>query len=90
MHRLTPGIKYLVLDVLKPHEPSISDLALKLCSVDNVRKVDISLLEVDERTTSLKVILEGSSMDLESIRKRIEEMGAVIHSVDQVTVERTK
>lgn len=83
-----PEIKEIVLDVLKAHEPPLPDFASFLCELEGVIHVDISLVEMDEKTVSLKVILGGNDIDFEKLKEHIGERGAVIHSVDQVIVER--
>jgi len=85
---LTVTIKYLVLDVLKPHEPPLPDFASKICVLKNIKKVNVSLIEFDERTESLKVIIEGSAIDFESLKEHMNDIGGAIHSVDQVIVEK--
>jgi len=80
-------IVYLVLDVLKPHEPPLTDLALRLSEIKGVKKADVSLVEIDEKTSSLKVVLEGRGLDLETVDKSIQQLGAAVHSVDQVIAE---
>ena len=84
---MTPVIKYVVLDVLKPHEPPLTDFASKLCTLEGITRVDISLVEMDTKTMSLKVVIEGNAIDFESLREHINDVGAVIHSIDQVIVE---
>lgn len=83
-------IKTLVLDVLKPHAPSLPEFASYLCEFSGVTKVDVSLIEMDERTESLKVVITGSAIDYEDLKEYIARQGAVIHSVDQVVVEHLK
>jgi hypothetical protein len=85
---LAVAIRYLVLDVMKPHEPPLLDFASKICTLKNIKKVDVSLIEFDERTESLKVIIEGSAIDFESLKEHINDLGGAIHSVDQVIVEK--
>lgn len=85
-----PEIKTLVLDVLKPHAPPLPDFASYLCEFSGVMKVDVSLVEMDERTESIKVVLTGSAIDYEDLKEYITKQGAVIHSVDQVVVEYLK
>jgi len=84
-----------VLDVLKPHEPSNVILALRLSEVENVDGVNLSLSEMDQNTETLKITIVGNNMDFEKIKRVIEELGAVIHSVDEIVagkviVERVK
>ena len=51
----------IILDVLKPHEPSIDMLAIELVKLEgaNVTGVNITLDEVDVKTQSIKMIIEG-------------------------------
>ena len=89
------GLRRLVLDVLKPHEPSNIILALRLSEIENVEGVNLSLSEMDQNTETLKITIVGNNMDFEKIKKVIEDLGAVIHSVDEIVagniiVERVK
>ncbi len=81
-------IKHLVLDVLKPHAPSLPEFASFLGELEGVTKVDVSLVEMDERTESLKVELYGTEIDFDELKEHMATQGAVIHSVDQVVVEK--
>lgn len=82
------NLKHLVLDVLKPHEPSLPEFATFLAELKGISKVDVNLIEMDERTESLKVTLEGSGIDFDELKQHMGKVGAVIHSVDQVIVEK--
>lgn len=42
---------------------------------------------MDEKTESLKIIIEGGNVDYEELREHLAIQGAVIHSVDRVIVE---
>ncbi len=42
---------------------------------------------MDEKTESLRVILDGSNIDFEELREHMSKQGAVIHSLDRVVVE---
>jgi len=83
-----PKIKTLVLDVLKPHSPPLPEFARYVSELDGVEKVDISLVEMDERTESIKVVLVCSRINYNALKEHIGKQGAVIHSVDQVVVEK--
>ncbi len=83
-----PQIKYLVLDVLKPHNPPLPEFAILLGEFAGVFKVDVTLIEMDDRTESLKVAIEGTGIKFDELKKHMEEQGATIHSVDQVVVEK--
>ncbi len=82
------GIRRLVLDVLKPHKPSIVDVALKLSRVEGVSGVNCILSEVDQETENIKVIVEGVNIDFDELSGALEDLGAVIHSVDGVVAGR--
>jgi len=85
---IDPEIKMLVLDVLKPHTPGLPEFAAFLAEFEGLTRVDISLVEMDERTESLKVVLNGTGIDYEALKEHVEKQGAVIHSVDHVIVEK--
>jgi len=76
-----------VLDVLKPHQPALPDFASFLGEMDGVTRIDISVVEMDEKTETLKIIIDGTKLDYEGLRSHMARQGAVIHSVDQVVVE---
>ena len=78
------GLRRLVLDVLKPHKPENVIFALKLSEVKNVEGVNVSLMEVDQNTESLKITIVGNDLDFNEIKSVIEDLGGVIHSVDEV------
>jgi hypothetical protein len=78
------GVRRLVLDVLKLHDPSIVSFATALEQVTGVAAVNCTLVELDAKTENLKVVLEGSNMDFDLISKTIAELHGSIHSVDQV------
>jgi len=70
---LPHGIRRIVLDVLKPHSPQLTDLALMLTRDERVSGLNISLKEV---------------LRYDTIKEILEQAGAVIHSIDQVVAGR--
>ena len=78
------GLRRLVLDVLKPHKHGIVDVAKRLSRANGVSGVNCILSEVDQETENIKVIVEGPNIDFDEISELLEDMGAVIHSVDGV------
>jgi hypothetical protein len=80
-------IRHVVLDVLKPHEPRLSEFALYLAEFQGVSKVDINVEEMDQRTESLRVVLDGVDIDFEELREHMLRYDAVIQSLDRVVVE---
>jgi hypothetical protein len=78
-------IKRLVLDVLKPHHPTIIEMSRRISVLKGVSGVNCTLEEVDRETESVKITIEGTSIDFDSIEETISDCGAVIHSVDSVS-----
>jgi len=74
----------MVLDVLKPHEPKTIVFALKLSELENVDGVNIHLSEIDQATENIKITILGNNLDYEQIKNVIEDLGGVIHSIDEV------
>ncbi len=83
-----PKIRRVVLDVLKPHAPSIVDLSKKIAALEGVSGVNCTIEEVDQETESLRVTIEGEAIDFDDISKAIRATGAVIHSIDSVSCGR--
>jgi len=77
-------LRRLVLDVLKPHRPSVVDLSLALSNIEGIEGVNVIIYEIDQQVENAKVIIVGSNIDFEIVKKKLEEMGATIHSVDEV------
>ena len=72
------------MDVLKPHEPSNLVLAKRLSELENIEGVNVSLYEIDQNTENVKITIVGNDMSFEDIKMVIEELGAVIHSIDEI------
>ena len=83
------GVKRLVLDVLKPHVPNLVDIAGLVGKVGGVVGVNVSLVEVDSHTESIKVTVEGDNLEFEEVKAALEACGASVHSIDQVVAGRT-
>ncbi len=77
-------IRRLVLDVLKPHNPNVVELSEALSHIEGVEGVNVIIYEIDQQVENVKIIIAGNSIDFEGIKKKLEEMGATIHSVDEV------
>jgi hypothetical protein len=77
-------IRRLVLDVLKPHKPSVVELSEVLSHLEGVEGVNIIIYEIDQQVENAKVIIAGNSISFEDIKKKLQEMGSTIHSVDEV------
>uniref|UniRef100_A0A7C5Z429 DUF211 domain-containing protein n=1 Tax=Ignisphaera aggregans TaxID=334771 RepID=A0A7C5Z429_9CREN len=83
------GITKLVLDVLKTLKgPTIIDVAHRLLEIKGIDKISIKVNEIDVETLTLTITIEGFKIDFESIKSVLDDMGAVIHSVDEVVAAR--
>lgn len=80
------SVQRLILDVLKPHQPNALEFARAIASLGEGYRVDIRVLEVDEQTETLQVVIEGEGLDFERISDAISENGASLHSIDEVSV----
>ena len=80
------SIRRVVLDVLKLRDPPLPEFALRLCSMPNIEGVKVTLIEIDQNTESVKVIMEGDDVDLDFVEKMMKDYGAVVHSIDEVSV----
>jgi len=78
------NLRRVVIDVLKPLEPSIVTLVQMLADFDGVDGVNISIYEIDRRVENAKLTVEGHSVPYEKIIDLIEENGAAVHSIDEV------
>jgi hypothetical protein len=82
---LKASIRRLVLDVVKPVKgPSIVDVSVELASLDGVEGVNITVKEIDVDTMTLSVTVEGKDIDFKKLEEKLELLGCVIHSIDQV------
>ena len=76
-------IRRLVLDVLKPHEPSIIELASRLSLLSGVDSVNINMYEIDLKVENAKITLEGPDIDYQTVLAAIGEDGGTVHSIDE-------
>jgi len=52
---LAKGLIRIVLDILKPHEPTLPHFAKFLSEVSGVEGVNVTLMEIDKETENIKV-----------------------------------
>ena len=77
-------IRKMVLDVMKPHDPSVIVYTEKLADIEDIYGVNSSVVEIDEEVENLKITLEGDDMEFSEIERIINELGGSIHSIDRV------
>lgn len=78
----------VVLDILKPHNPSLPSFAMYLSGLEGVDGVNITLIEIDKDTENIKITMEGNKLNYDKIKEAVEKYGASIHSVDEVVAGR--
>ena len=83
-------LKRVVIDSLKPREITILDLSTALCEVEGVEEVDITVVEVDEKTETVKLNVTGSNVNYEGIAKGMSDHGASIRSIDEINVRKAE
>lgn len=79
------NLRRLVLDIHKSvNRPSLVELSEVITRVSGVEGINITVTEMDVGTMGLNVTVEGQNIDHEALMKNIEELGAVIQSIDEV------
>ena len=82
---MSAPLRRLVLDVLKPiRGPSIIDVSREVASIKGIEGVNITVKEIDVETITLSITIEGEDIDFSSVERKLEELGCIIHSIDQV------
>ena len=60
------------------------EVASAIGDIQDVDGVNMSLYEVDQQTENVKITVEGSDIDYDAVLRTIENLGAVVHSVDEI------
>jgi hypothetical protein len=79
------AVKRLVIDVLIPHEPDIIEFSESLAGVRGVDGVTVHVLEIDEKTKTVEITVEGNDLTYVDIQGMVERYGGSIHSIDMVS-----
>lgn len=78
------NLRRMVLDVLKPLEPDIVDLARKIATLSGVDGVNITIYEIDHHVENAKITVEGEQLSFQELKDLIVENGGAVHSIDEV------
>lgn len=81
------SVKRLVLDILKPHQPNALEFSCTLAEVGDDYGVALTVIEVDENTETVQVVIEGDDINFEAIQSSITNMSGSLHSIDVVEVQ---
>jgi uncharacterized protein len=79
-------VKKLILDILKPHQPNALDFSQVIAATGDDYRVHVTVLEVDERTESLQLVIEGNNIDFDALHQAVNDLGGSLHSIDEVEV----
>ncbi len=77
-------IRRIVLDIMKPHEPSVITYSSELADLECIAGVNSSMVEIDHEVENIKVTLEGDDIKYDTVEDVIERLGGSVHSVDKV------
>lgn len=80
------SVKMIVLDVLKPHQPNALEFSRTIAAAGPDYHVRLVVMEVDENTETLKVVIEASEIDFDAVEAAVKAAGGSIHSIDEVEV----
>tara|TARA_R110001592_G_scaffold175466_5_gene414761 strand:- start:88471 stop:88740 length:270 start_codon:yes stop_codon:yes gene_type:complete len=80
-------VKRIVLDVLKPHQPNALEFSQAIARVGSNCQVHLTVLEMDENTETVEVVITGNSINFDDILLAISNMGGSLHSIDEVEVQ---
>ena len=78
-------VKRLVLDILKPHHPNSLEFS-RLLAEQGCHRVKLTVLEMDDKTETVRLEVSGESLDFDRIKAAIDDFGASLHSIDEVEV----
>ena len=81
------SVRSIVLDVLKPHHPNGLEFSSAIAEKSPGCRVKLQVSEVDEKTETVVLIVEGENIRYEAITEMISSMGGTVHSIDAVEVE---
>jgi hypothetical protein len=82
------NIRRLVLDTLKPHDPSIIEMSKVIGDLNGIVAVNISIYEIDRKVENAKITIEGDDISYSQVLDIITKMGATVHSIDEVVAGR--
>lgn len=79
-----PNLKRVVLDVLKPHHPNVLEMSAVIAAIGTDYEVFVDVAEVDEKTETVVVDIQGNQLNFDQIENAIRELGGTVHSIDKV------
>ncbi len=80
------SVTRVVLDILKPHKPSALEFA-KAIAEQGTYTVSLTVTEKDDQTETVQLTIEGAHIEFDSVAAAVADLGASLHSIDEVTVQ---
>lgn len=81
------NIRRLQLDIDKAiARPDLLELAQAIDAVSGVQAVNITVTDIDIETLGTEVTVEGDHIDFDALIRSIEDIGAALHSIDEIVV----
>jgi uncharacterized protein len=78
-------LRRLVLDVLKPHEPSIIAISQQLSSLKGIDGVDITIVGVDRKVENARITIEGDNINYDKVARIISDNGGSVKRIDKAS-----
>lgn len=78
-------IKRIVVDILIPNDIDVLDFTERIAGIDHVDGATLHVLEIDEKTKTVEVTIEGKYLYFKDINNIIEGLGGSVHSIDMVS-----
>ena len=77
-------VRRLVLDLLKPGEIPTVTFAQDVSDLAGVDATAARLVETDREVQNIALVVEGNDVDVDAVVACVEDLGATLHSVDEV------
>lgn len=71
---MTEKVRRLVLDTLKPLDPSIVEFATRISALEGITAVNISIVEIDRKVENAKITIEGDDINLKIVADLISDL----------------
>ncbi len=78
------GLVEITLDVLKPRELSMIDIANKLSELEGITKIEVASKEVEIEAEKILINIVGNKLNFQRIMESIEDMGVAVHGIEKV------
>ena len=80
-------VKRLVIDTQKPLETPKLDLARALCSINGIEEVILSVMEVNLKTETIRLLITGQDILYERVQDVLSNFMSAVRSIDEIEVK---